>query len=205
MKRKGLRFEVPNPAQAPLIADNPPTTTTIPVPVCHEINPIAAEWFPELAGAPAGKKAAPVVSELRATLAERVTRAEYARHESPWDDPRPDLVEDSAAWMSLLARAYAETGRHRLGDNWNASNVFDGPWTERPATEATPGEPGSPESLFATLHGLRCVGVRLVTDPRGGWRLDRAVMEQAEYERLRDKWLVPHREMLGKFLREIPV
>lgn len=49
-------------------------------------------------------------------------------------DPRPDLVEDSAAWTRLLLVTHA---------------------MERNQQDATP-----PDGVFATLLGARCIGMR---------------------------------------------
>ena len=73
----------------------------------------------------------------------------------------------------------------------------------------------SPDGLFGALHGLRCLGARLVPVPTGGVRLERGeIPEEAKaiedgkivdrgYKGLRKKWLLPHAEALMKLLSEV--
>lgn len=90
--------------------------------------------------------------------------------DDPWEfDPRPDLSRDSKMWDHLLMLVRA--------------------------TENT----AAPDSLFGALHGLRCLGARLVV--RGGRvRLSAGEIDDEEYERLRAQWLAPHHEKLIRML-----
>ena len=87
------------------------------------------------------------------------------------EDPRTDLTYDSKDWKRLLALAAAEDIQ-----------------------------------LAWILHAFRCVGLRLHKDGNGyslrpefdpkssQWT------SQREYEKDRDKWLMPHREKIIKVL-----
>ena len=103
---------------------------------------------------------------------------------APWQDPRPDLVEDHIRWTALLARAYHLDGR-------------------------------DPNGAFGALYGARCCGARLVIDGPAGWRLDergpwpnwrivaraKTEMRPAKWQRLRHKWLLPHKDVIIPLLR----
>jgi hypothetical protein len=91
----------------------------------------------------------------------------------PITDPRYDLAEDSARWVRFLELAEKQD-----------------------------------PMLAGTLHGFRCQGTRLrlgrsgyvlrpEIDPIRGW------LSQAEYERERDKWLMPHISTIKDLLRQL--
>ena len=91
----------------------------------------------------------------------------------PLTDPRPDLAEDSALWVRFLDLA---------------------------------GE--KDKQLAGTLHGFRCQGTRIVQgkkgyllrpglDPTKGWK------NRQEYEKERDKWLMPHISVIAELLKRL--
>ena len=91
----------------------------------------------------------------------------------PATDPRPDLAEDSALWVRFLELAEKQD-----------------------------------PMLAGTLHGFRCLGTRLrqgrsgyvlrpEIDPIRGW------LSQAEYEKERDKWLMPHISTIKDLLKQL--
>lgn len=85
-------------------------------------------------------------------------------------DPRPDLAEDHASWVAVLAAALE----------------FD----PHPGTEA---------SVHGLLHGLRCAGARLMETERDGrafYRVDYrpVVADGWSEDELRAAWLGPARE-----------
>lgn len=87
-------------------------------------------------------------------------------------DPRPDLAEDSELWQELLGICH-----RRYGQN----------------TE-----------LFEILRGMRCCGLRIkqgqtgyVLRPEIG---DHGFMDMAEYETMRDKYLVPYKQQIAEML-----
>jgi len=99
----------------------------------------------------------------------------------PWADPRPDLTADHDRWQTLLEAAYRHDGQ-------------------------------DPHGAYGALSGIRCCGARLeVATPVGkapqaagmrtGWRLVRGdELTEAEYQRLRSIYLVPHTEALTRLL-----
>lgn len=91
----------------------------------------------------------------------------------PVTDPRPDLAEDSALWVRFLELA---------------------------------GE--KDKQLAWTLHGFRCQGTRIVQgkkgyllrpelDPTKGWK------NRQEYEKERDRWLMPHIDVIAELLKKL--
>jgi hypothetical protein len=62
-----------------------------------------------------------------------------------------------------------------------------------------------PTGCFGVLHGLRCIGVGLECDERGRWRLAAGEVESAEYDEIRDVWLMPRKRELGELLRRMEV
>lgn len=91
----------------------------------------------------------------------------------PMTDPRPDLAEDSALWVRFLELA---------------------------------GE--KDKQLAWTLHGFRCQGTRLrqgrsgyvlrpELDPTKGWT------SRQEYEKERDRWLMPHISVIAELLKRL--
>jgi len=99
----------------------------------------------------------------------------------PWADPRPDLTADHDRWQALLEAAYRHDGQ-------------------------------DPHGVYGALSGIRCCGARLELAPpagktpqsagaRPGWRLVRGdELTEAEYQRLRSIYLVPHTEALTRLL-----
>ena len=91
----------------------------------------------------------------------------------PLADPRPDLVEDSELWTRFLQLAEDEN-----------------------------------KQLTGILHGFRCQGTRIVLgrsgyvlrpelDPDKGWK------NRQEYEKERDKWLMPHIDVIAELLKKL--
>ena len=91
----------------------------------------------------------------------------------PLVDPRPDLVEDSELWTRFLHLAEDEN-----------------------------------KKLTGALHGFRCQGTRIVQgkkgyllrpelDPSKGWK------SRQEYEKERDKWLMPHIDVIAELLKKL--
>ena len=81
-------------------------------------------------------------------------------------DPRPDLVEDSRNWKEFL-------------------NVVE----------------AKNNSLAMILHGFRCCGLRLHKEKIGyvlrpEFNKDSQWRSQKEYERDREKWLIPYKSEL---------
>ena len=91
----------------------------------------------------------------------------------PLTDPRPDLAEDSELWTRFLHLAEDEN-----------------------------------KKLTGALHGFRCQGTRIVQgkkgyllrpelDPSKGWK------SRQEYEKERDKWLMPHIDVIAELLKKL--
>jgi hypothetical protein len=99
----------------------------------------------------------------------------------PWADPRPDLTADHDRWQALLEAAYRHDGQ-------------------------------DPHGVYGALSGIRCCGAQLevgiaagkapqAAGMRTGWRLVRGdELTEAEYQRLRATYLVPHTEALTQLL-----
>lgn len=60
-----------------------------------------------------------------------------------------------------------------------------------------------PHGLFGILHGLRCAGATLTMRPSGGVRISAGEMPEGDYAYLRQKYLEPHAEALGKLLAAV--
>lgn len=59
-----------------------------------------------------------------------------------------------------------------------------------------------PDGVFGSLHGLRCLGARLVAEGEKV-RLTAGEMEAGEYDRLRAKWLLPRKATLTMLLQRV--
>lgn len=145
-------------------------------PVCE---PVAATPNPTVVSPDAADCAA-----LRQVL-ETVGHFTPAPPDPPWTDPRPDLTADHDRWQTLLEVAYRHDGQ-------------------------------DPHGAYGALNGIRCCGARLaVASPAGtappsagarpGSRLVRGdELTEAEYQRLRATYLVPHSEALTTLLNAPP-
>ncbi len=102
-------------------------------------------------------------------------------------DPRPDFVEDRELFLTLLRKAQAATDRKQLNEH-------------------------DRNTLLGSLRGFRSYGLRIRVNAKGtGYVLqseidasgDYAWQTQALWEANRDRWLGPHKEILGRWLREM--
>lgn len=62
--------------------------------------------------------------------------------------------------------------------------------------------------LAITLHGFRCQGTMIETNPNGGMKMKPEVGEQGwdsleDYQTARDKYLVPYKNKLGALLKNL--
>ncbi len=61
---------------------------------------------------------------------------------------------------------------------------------------------GHPEGLFGALSGIRGLGARLESTPNGT-RITAGEIDAAEYGEIRERWLLPHTDVLVELLRGI--
>jgi hypothetical protein len=57
-------------------------------------------------------------------------------------------------------------------------------------------------NLYGALRGLRSEGAAIIEYGQG-YRLDIGEMDIADYNRERDRWLLPHRERMTNLLRQL--
>jgi hypothetical protein len=101
---------------------------------------------------------------------ERYGRLTIDPRDPPWEDPRPDLVNDHSRWWLLLEAAYRLDGQ-------------------------------DPDGLYGALFGMRCCGARLEIASPTSWRLVQGdALSAAEYQELRQRYLLPHTAALTQLL-----